>query len=384
MITTLLQLASISAVLAEKGEGFISFPVTRQSSKSSSPDLPSVQRARTKTNLTGEASNDVTLYMATIELGSPGQSQQVQLDTGSSDLWVWGNNSGATGNTYNPEQSSDSEYVSDGFSVSYLGGNGNSGDFYTDNFSWNNIDVDLQFGVATNFSSGDSSNGILGLGWEANSSTNKTGPEGQYANLPIALKNAGYIETVAYSVFLNDYDATEGSVLFGAIDTSKFHGNLTVLSPFRDLAPFKINGSSSKASFDTGTSFTYIPDDILNRTIETLWKDEIFYDNSAQIYRRQEGQDRPEGTVTFTFNDVDINLGKEELWIKFTDNSWCLDLLPASNVGLTTSLLGDSFLRSAYVVYDLENDQLGIAPANYNGGDSNFEVIANGTIPTSQ
>lgn len=385
MISALLNLAYIATVSAAQGEGFISFPVQRVTTTQSSSNytLPAQFRQKLRTPLSGNGQNEITLYMANIELGNPGQPQQVIIDTGSSDLWVWGNGSGATGDTYNPAKSNESKFINDEFSVGYISGNSNKGAFYTDKFSWNNIDIDLQFGVQLSHTSGGTGNGILGLGWESNDAP-RTGTEGNYANLPYALKDAGYIDTVAYSVFLNDYNSPEGTVLFGAVDTSRFHGKLTILSPFKDLAPFKINGSSSRASFDTGTSFTYIPDDILNKTIDTLWKDEIFFDKSATIYRRKQGQDRPEGSVTFTFNDVNITLGKEELWIKFTDNSWCLDLLPASLLGLSTSLLGDSFLRSAYLVYDLEHNQLGIAPANYNGGASNYEVITNATIPYSE
>lgn len=32
--------------------------------------------------------NDIDMYMATITIGTPGQEVSVQLDTGSSDLWI--------------------------------------------------------------------------------------------------------------------------------------------------------------------------------------------------------------------------------------------------------------------------------------------------------
>ena len=41
-------------------------------------------------------------------------------------------------------------------------------------------------------------------------------------------------------------------------------------------------------------------------------------------------------------------------------------------------LLGDTFLRSAYVVYDLDNDEVSIAQTNFNGGAPNVEEIQAG------
>ena len=48
-------------------------------------------------------------------------------------------------------------------------------------------------------------------------------------------------------------------------------------------------------------------------------------------------------------------------------------------------MLGDTFLRSAYVVYDLDNNQISIAPTNFNATSSNIREITTGTnaVPDS-
>jgi hypothetical protein len=47
------------------------------------------------------------------------------------------------------------------------------------------------------------------------------------------------------------------------------------------------------------------------------------------------------------------------------------------------TLLGDTFLRSAYVVYDLANDQLGLAQANLDSDDSDIvEIEAGSSLPS--
>ena len=42
------------------------------------------------------------------------------------------------------------------------------------------------------------------------------------------------------------------------------------------------------------------------------------------------------------------------------------------------ALLGDPFLRSAYVVYDLDNKLIGLAQSNHNGTSSNIVELPNG------
>ena len=44
-------------------------------------------------------------------------------------------------------------------------------------------------------------------------------------------------------------------------------------------------------------------------------------------------------------------------------------------------LLGDTFLRSAYVVYDLANNQIGIAPTDFNSTDSNIVPFPSMSAP---
>jgi len=41
-------------------------------------------------------------------------------------------------------------------------------------------------------------------------------------------------------------------------------------------------------------------------------------------------------------------------------------------------VLGDTFLRSAYVVYDLENNRISLAPTVFNATASNVKEIASG------
>jgi Eukaryotic aspartyl protease len=62
--------------------------------------------------------------------------------------------------------------------------------------------------------------------------------------------------------------------------------------------------------------------------------------------------------------------------------SYCVFLLTSfvgvSDAGDSTSVLGDTFLRSAYVVYDIANNQISLAQTNFNATSSNVKEIAAG------
>lgn len=45
----------------------------------------------------------------------------------------------------------------------------------------------------------------------------------------------------------------------------------------------------------------------------------------------------------------------------------------------STAVLGDTFLRSAYVVYDLANNEISLAQTNFNATDSHVSEIGTGT-----
>ncbi len=50
-----------------------------------------------------------------------------------------------------------------------------------------------------------------------------------------------------------------------------------------------------------------------------------------------------------------------------------------SPAGSSQPVLGDTFLRSAYVVYDLGNNQISLAATNFNATTSNVQEIGTGS-----
>jgi hypothetical protein len=52
-----------------------------------------------------------------------------------------------------------------------------------------------------------------------------------------------------------------------------------------------------------------------------------------------------------------------------------------SDAAGSTAVLGDTFLRSAYVVYDLQNNQISLAQTDFNATGSNVVEITAGGVP---
>ncbi|CAO2648271.1 Nn.00g075380.m01.CDS01 [Neocucurbitaria sp. VM-36] len=343
-----------------------------------------------------------TLYFANASLGTPAQTFRLHIDTGSSDLWVnakdsqlcqqGGNQCGDSG-TYNANDSSTYEYVNGVFNVSYADGTGASGDYAKDTFRFGGQTIkELQFGVGYSSSSPE---GILGIGYTINEAAVNHGGLKPYPNLPQKLVDDGTINTNAYSLWLNDLDASTGSILFGGVDTDKFHGELQTLPIIPEdgvYAEFIIaltgmghnntNGSifqneNVAVLLDSGTSFMYLPNNVVRSLYHTF---DAQYDASQGAAFVDCSLGDQEGSLDFNFSGVTISVPINEL-VVVTDVSkgQAVCALGIGPAGSSISILGDTFLRSAYVVYDLANNEISLAQTNFNATTENIQEIQNGT-----
>lgn len=141
----------------------------------------------------------------------------LQLDTGSSDIWVpWtdsdicsGRNSPCTNGAYDPNASDTFNDIGrNEFDISYVDGTEIMGDYVTDNFGIGGITVsNMTMGVAkdANVQSEDVPfQGIVGVGFEAGESIADSSGSQTYPNLISVLKAQGKTDSQAYSLWLND------------------------------------------------------------------------------------------------------------------------------------------------------------------------------------
>lgn len=458
--------AALLALASTTAADVVRLPVARSSLASVRRRSPHLSKRAT---LTESLINNITEggYYATVSVGTPGQSMSMVLDTGSSDAWVVADDAnlctsqklqeeydetcGATCKIPSPlvtgkplpppgsptmrnsgfadlppvDPSKSSTYKDLGsvFEIEYVDGSTASGAYFTDDFSIGGKTVkNLQMALANETVVGT---GILGIGFELNEAA-----EQLYPNLIVDLVNQSIVSVMAYSLYLNDYYSSTGSILFGGVDTDKFIGNLVTVPILPDaqshnyssftvgltgLSFASSNGTTYNQSLtsesgsidsvlDSGTTLTYLPDTIADALFEAVGAYQYTSDGSSIALVDCSLN------VDFTFrinNTAVISVPADELVIDaFTQEqvpsevpfkSTCLFGL--QNIGDTSddsggggggsgssssqdstnyAILGDTFLRSAYVVYDLDNLQIGLAQANLNSTSSNVQDLKAG------
>ena len=241
--------------------------------------------------------------------------------------------------------------------------------------------------------------GVLGIGYTTNEVA--INDDGQtYANLPKAMVNKGLIKSNAYSLWLNDLDANTGSILFGGVNSAKYHGSLETLpiqkvngvySEFIIALTSVVLSKSSKTKnytssslpaavlLDSGSSLTYLPDEITQDIFDDL---DVTYEESEGVGYVPCSIAEKNINISYTFSSPTIHVGINELVLdsggmnyKNGEAACVFGIVPA---GSSTAVLGDTFLRSAYVVYDLANNEISLANTNFNSTDSDILEIGTG------
>lgn len=260
---------------------------------------------------------------------------------------------------------------------------------------------DFQFGVGDESAS---TMGVLGIGYTViEVQVNRAGGPA-YPNLPQALVDGGHINNNAYSLWLNDLDASTGSILFGGVNTEKFEGDLVTVPVLGDqgiyfelavaLSGLQFDGKDMAGSdnlpiavvLDSGTSLMYLPDSIVENIYNEV--DVVLNGGTAYAYCDDANSDR---TLDFTFSGQTISIPMNELYISVGTDSRgqpvtfqdgrAACIFGIAPTGGSTPLLGDTFLRSAYVVYDLQNNEISLAQTRFNSTTDNVQEIVNGTTP---
>jgi hypothetical protein len=288
-----------------------------------------------------------------------------------------------------------------GFNISYVDGTGSTGDYFQDTFSIGGATLDsFQMGLATSTSI---SIGIMGIGYAAAEANTQTGNGTVYPNLIEAMVNAGLVNSKAYSLWLNDLDASTGSILFGGIDTKKYTGDLVSIDvypasgsnvftsftvAFTSLGATSSSGTdvftpstfAEAAILDSGTTITLLPDQLATLVYEELGAT-VDSELGAVVVPCSLAQ--KDGTLNFGFGGSGgpvIKVGVNELVLPLTltdgssptyQNGETACQLGIQAAGNLPVLFGDTFLRSAYVVYDLDNNKIALAQTDFNATDSN-------------
>ena len=390
-----------------------------QFSKHSTRDVNGKNLVRRQKSVSVGLDNVELLYLINVTIGTPPQPFSLQLDTGSSDLWVPSTRSDLCQQSqeacqvlgaFDSSRSSTFKDIAEGaFDISYVDGTQISGDYMTDTVRLGKTEVTNQtMGLAFQASSPP---GLMGVGFAANEAIAAKDPSQIFPTIINQLKDQGHINALAYSLWLNDLDSNTGSILFGGVDTAKYHGDLiglpiqqdaqsqsitsfTVAMSSLDLRTYK--GTKSLASnialpaiLDSGTTDTYLPDDLANSilkgvgAVQTKQLGNVIACDLAQRNASFNfgfgGSGGP--TISVPIDEFVTDIVTEDGSQAQFDDGTAACLFGLHGAGSDPILLGDTFLRSAYVVYDLQNNQIGLANTNFNATGTDVQEFSGSSIP---
>ncbi|KAK7745521.1 hypothetical protein SLS53_003021 [Cytospora paraplurivora] len=309
--------------------------------------------------------------------------------------------------SYKPQDLDDDEdysYSYD-FYASYDDGSYAYGDYFNDV-------ITLGGATVSNFTMGlvNETNiyiGVLGIGY--NDSTHDT--------LPDRLLEQGLINSTAYSIWVDDEQASSGNLLFGAIDTTKFDGTLARVTSYNyqkiavaiasinattkdsdgpisitysDTDDYSSSSSSSSdylftAAFSPPDSVSYLPTDVASQIWELAG---AYYQANADValiscsaandttttFSLQLGQGIYGPIITATVADLVVPHEAVDLTVWSTyyiddDPDVCLFGVQNSTSAFSYSSgsysLGSTLLRRTYSVFDLVNGEIAVAPVKF-------------------
>ncbi|EXJ53897.1 hypothetical protein A1O7_09233 [Cladophialophora yegresii CBS 114405] len=361
-------------------------------------------------------------YLVNLTVGTPPQGLAVTLDTGSSDLWIpaasapFCKKGQCDFGSFDPSSSSTYQVVEQaGFNITYAyPGDTDAGDWGSDTITIDgSAPIDnQQIGVASVLFD---HHGVMGVGYDTNEAHND-GPSGVYQSVMDNLVKSGIIDRKAFSLYLNNPEASTGSIVFGGIDTTKYTGDLVALplqpSPdgvvkeyyvaltgvsFTDstgkTAPLSPQGYSQATLLDAGTTNTLLTNDVFGAL--ALGFGAVWDAGGTGAYLIPCSLSNGTGTISYSFGGeggitiqvplANIVGGQIYTPDDFDDPSGgCMLSMGTTGESGGFSILGDSFLRSAYAVFDLENHVAALAQADENkASTSSIVVFPTGTAVPS-
>ncbi|KAJ9611481.1 hypothetical protein H2200_004665 [Cladophialophora chaetospira] len=366
-------------------------------------------------------------YFAQVNVGSPEQSLELIVDTGSTSTWVYGtdycqdqsNNSNYQ--CYDPNKSNTSTIIPapPAFEARYPH-NKFKGLYVEDEIAVGTAKLgkDTRFGMVQT-GDGIARGGLIGMGFD----TAEFGPNNsfgyQYPDILDLFYNESVIDSRAFGLFLNNGSVPEnearGSLVFGGYDKSKFTGPLVsfaITSPSdvrRVGAPLAsisatiahipvpiwtaagdvdVNGTSIPAVFDSGDMMTAVPVPALAELIKQIngYRNGMLnkmqpggkFDASMKC-----GHSTADILVHFTFasfadTTITINVPFSELVLPAPWGEDCLFALQPKLKNPSKPYwfnFGSSVVDSMYLVVDYDTNTIQIAKANYDGRETDIVPI---------
>ncbi|KAK3382059.1 aspartic peptidase domain-containing protein [Lasiosphaeria ovina] len=312
-------------------------------------------------------------YLTPISVGTPPLVLNLNLDTGSSDLWVFSSElppSEINGQTvYDPTKSTSAKKLEGAtWEIEYGDGSSSEGDVYIDSVAIGDLTVTAQAvqaakNVSAEFTADTHDDGLLGLAFNTINTVQPTRQKTFYDNAQSIL------DAPVFTADLKD-DAP-GHYNFGYIDSSAYTGNISYLpvdssqgfwmftSPGYAISKGGYKITEMKGIADTGTTLLLLPTSVVLAYYKQV--DGARYEGTQGGYIFACSATLPD-FVFAVGNNARITVPGKYINYAPTDSSGttCFGGIQ-KDIGIGFSIFGDVALKAAFVVFDGPNQQLGWA-----------------------
>ncbi|KAJ5679647.1 Aspergillopepsin-1 [Penicillium macrosclerotiorum] len=334
-----------------------------------------------------DVQND-SMYLAEVGIGTPAQNLNLDFDTGSADLWVWSTklpsatlSQGKDHTIFDSSKSSSfSNKSGETWKISYGDGSSASGTVGTDNVNIGGVVVknqaiELADKMSAQFTSG-AGDGLLGLAFgninTVQPTAVKTPVENMISQSDIPKSAELFTAKLGSWRDADEPDKGESFYTFGFIDqdTVKDSGEDIYYTPVDNSQGFwmfdstsaTVNGKSisrsgNTAIADTGTTLALVDDSTCKAIYDAI--DGAYYDNDSQGYIYPENTTADKlPVVSFAVGDKQFVIQKEDLGFAQAKSGYIYGGIQ-SRGSMTMDILGDTFLKGVYAVFDVGNMRFG-------------------------
>jgi len=330
-------------------------------------------------------------YLCEVQIGTPAQTLLLDFDTGSSDLWVWSTElpksiqSKGTGHTiFNPSKSSTFKtQTGSTWKISYGDSSSASGTVGTDvvsigGLAIQNQAVELAKTMSAQFQEG-AGDGLLGLAWGSINTVTPTPVQTPVENMISQqdIPASAELFTANLGSWRDSSDSDKGASFytFGYIDQDVVtaSGQDIYYTPVDnsqgfwmfDSASASVNGKTidqtgNTAIADTGTTLALVAD----ATVEAIYAaiPGATYDQASQGYIFPTSVTADQlPTVTFAVGGKQFQVQQEDLAFAEAKTGYVYGGIQSRGT-MTFDILGDTFLKSVYAIFDQGNTQFGVVP----------------------
>ncbi|KAJ6562303.1 acid protease [Mycena capillaripes] len=317
-------------------------------------------------------------WIGEISIGTPPQKFLVDFDTGSSDLWVPSKSclttrTCASKSKYNAAASSTVQHKPGTFSIGYADGSGVEGPIVTDTVSVAGVNATGQYFspvtiLSSDFAS-DPADGILGLAFPLISGLPQKSPffNTTYHNGQLPANSFGYyLGSTKSELWLGGTDPSKykGTIEYHGINTSTGFWQVpggSVKVPVAPVDP-SVAVSGIQTIIDSGTTLIYGPPAAVAKVWAKVPGSAVF-DADEGLYSFPCATP-PRIVFNWGGSDWAISAANLNLGLTKKGSTKCVGAIVGQDLGLNDDqlwVLGDSFMKNVYTVFDFGQNAVGFA-----------------------